>query len=84
MTERDALLPCQARPELFFAEEPRLLTEAQRLCRRCPAVEWCLAGALERGERQGVWGGQILVGGEVVPVKRGRGRPRRQERPGAA
>jgi len=72
-----SVLPCQTRPELFFAEQSHALVEAQRLCAGCPLREECLAGALERGERHGVWGGQILVQGEIVPFKRGRGRPRR-------
>jgi WhiB family redox-sensing transcriptional regulator len=78
-----SVLPCQTRPELFFAEHARALAQAQRLCDGCAIREVCLAGALERGERYGVWGGQILVQGEVVAFKRGRGRPRREE-PGAA
>ena len=80
-----SVLPCQTRPELFFAEHARALAEAQRLCAGCPMREMCLAGALERGEVYGVWGGQILLAGEVVPFKRGRGRPRKDDqRPGAA
>lgn len=70
-------LPCQEQPDLFFAEYPEQLGAAQALCRRCPVRELCLAGALERREPYGVWGGQILVGGQVVESKRGRGRPRK-------
>lgn len=70
-------LPCQDHPELFFAEHPQVLAKAQALCAECPVAELCLAGALERREPYGVWGGQILVNGEVVPFKRGRGRPRK-------
>ena len=77
------VLPCQKHPELFFAEQPSHLARARLLCQACPLREGCLAGALERGEEYGVWGGQILLRGEVVPFKRGRGRPRK-ERPGAA
>ncbi len=76
-------LPCQTRPELFFAERPDVLARAQELCRGCPIADLCLAGALERREPHGVWGGRIFVDGQVVAVKRGRGRPRK-ERPGAA
>ena len=76
-------LPCQNRADLFFAEQPSQLARAQALCRACPLRDACLAGALERGEEYGVWGGQILLQGQVVPFKRGRGRPRK-EQPGAA
>ncbi|HET9501580.1 MAG TPA: WhiB family transcriptional regulator [Marmoricola sp.] len=70
-------LPCQAHPELYFAESPQALADAQRLCRGCPVRDLCLAGALERREPYGVWGGEIIVQGEIVPFKRGRGRPRK-------
>ena len=72
-----SVLPCQTRPELFFAESPQALASAQALCAGCGLRDLCLAGALERRERSGVWGGQILVDGEVVGFKRGRGRPRK-------
>ena len=35
----------------------------------------CLAGALERREPWGVWGGELFVNGKVVAQKRKRGRP---------
>ena len=82
--EKLSVYPCQSRPELFFAEQPRLLARAQQLCQACPVREACLADALARGEEHGVWGGKILVQGEVVPFKRGRGRPRKEQQPGAA
>jgi WhiB family redox-sensing transcriptional regulator len=49
-------------PELFFPigeTGPALLQieEAKAVCRRCPLMESCLQGALERGEDAGVWGG---------------------------
>ena len=71
-----SVLPCQSQPDLFFAEHPSALARAQELCVGCELRDLCLTGALERGERYGVWGGQILVGGEIVRCKRGRGRPR--------
>jgi WhiB family redox-sensing transcriptional regulator len=45
--------------------------------RALPAARACLAGALERREPWGVWGGQLVVAGVVVPRKRPRGRPRK-------
>ncbi|MET8168851.1 WhiB family transcriptional regulator [Streptomyces sp. NPDC005329] len=49
-------------PELFFPigdTGPALLQieEAKAVCRRCPLIESCLQGALERDEDAGVWGG---------------------------
>jgi WhiB family redox-sensing transcriptional regulator len=73
------VLPCREEPDLFFAESPRLLEQAQAFCAECPVKELCLAGALERREPHGVWGGKILVGGVVVEHKRGRGRPRKTD-----
>jgi WhiB family redox-sensing transcriptional regulator len=37
----------------------------------------CLAGALQRGEPCGVWGGELLLNGTVIADKRPRGRPRK-------
>jgi WhiB family transcriptional regulator, redox-sensing transcriptional regulator len=70
-------LPCTQDPELFFAESPRDVEQAKAMCRGCRARLACLAGALERGEPWGVWGGELLVGGAIVPRKRPRGRPRK-------
>nr|WP_277345802.1 WhiB family transcriptional regulator [Nocardioides sp. JQ2195] len=69
--------PCSQEPHLFFAEHPAALNRARELCAACPLLAECLAGALERQEPHGVWGGQILVQGQVVAHKRGRGRPRK-------
>ena len=71
-------LPChRADPDLFFAERPDELEQAKLLCRDCPARAACLAGALERAEPWGVWGGQIFDHGVVIARKRPRGRPRK-------
>jgi WhiB family transcriptional regulator, redox-sensing transcriptional regulator len=40
----------------------------------------CLAGAVERGEPHGVWGGQIFARGAIITEKRPRGRPRKAGR----
>lgn len=69
--------PCHRQPELFFAHRPHILDRAKALCQTCPVRDWCLQGALDRGEPHGVWGGEILVDGVVVAVKRGPGRPRK-------
>jgi len=69
-------LPCQTSdPDLFFSESPRDLESAKALCHRCPVRAECLAGAVNRSEPWGVWGGEILVDGRVVVRKRARGRP---------
>ena len=73
-------LPCRSHdPELFFAESPDDVEYAKALCQGCPLRSPCLAGALERREPWGVWGGELLLGGVVVPRKRPRGRPRKAE-----
>jgi WhiB family transcriptional regulator, redox-sensing transcriptional regulator len=70
-------LPCTEDPELFFAESPREVELAKEMCRECRARLACLAGALERREPWGVWGGELLLRGMIVPRKRPRGRPRK-------
>lgn len=73
-------LPCQENPaDLWFAELPHEVEEAKALCQACPLRKECLAGALERREPWGVWGGQLVLQGTVVPRKRPRGRPRKNE-----
>jgi len=72
-------LPCwDEDPELFFAESPADLEIAKSVCVACPARLACLAGALERREPYGVWGGELFIQGVVVPRKRPRGRPRKE------
>ncbi len=72
-------LPCSGDPDLFFAESPDDVELAKSLCGGCPARLVCLAGAVERREPWGVWGGELFLRGEVVPRKRARGRPRKSE-----
>lgn len=64
---------------LFFSEDATDLAAAQRICDVCPVRIDCLAGALERREEWGVWGGVIFWDGEVFYRKRGRGRPRKSD-----
>lgn len=71
-------LPCREHPaDLWFAELPEDVEAAKALCGDCPIREMCLQQALERGEPWGVWGGQLVLQGVVVPRKRPRGRPRK-------
>ena len=73
-------MPCRVNnPELWFAESPSDVEYAKALCAECPVLSLCLDGALERREPWGVWGGQLFIQGIVVPRKRPRGRPRKNE-----
>jgi WhiB family redox-sensing transcriptional regulator len=73
-----AELPCHTvDPDLWFGESPADVEAAKALCAPCPLRIACLAGALERREPWGVWGGQLVLSGVVVPRKRPRGRPRK-------
>ncbi|WP_329572479.1 WhiB family transcriptional regulator [Kitasatospora sp. NBC_01266] len=75
-----APIPCRSfDPEVFFAETPADVEYAKSLCGTCPVKEACLAGALDRREPWGVWGGELFVQGVVVARKRPRGRPRKTE-----
>ena len=77
----ETLVPCRANDaELWFAESPGDVELAKALCRDCPVQRLCLDGALARREPWGVWGGQLLLEGVVIPRKRPRGRPRKNER----
>jgi WhiB family transcriptional regulator, redox-sensing transcriptional regulator len=72
-------LPCTDDPELFFAEAPADVEAAKALCQGCRIRVACLEGALERREPWGVWGGELLLRGVIVPRKRPRGRPRKED-----
>jgi WhiB family transcriptional regulator, redox-sensing transcriptional regulator len=74
----EANLPCRSEdPELYFAESPSDVELAKAMCQACPVRAECLAGALERREPWGVWGGELFLSGVVIPRKRPRGRPRK-------
>ena len=79
--EPAVVAPCQEAedPDLWFAERQADVEFAKAMCRTCPVREACLAGAVERAEPWGVWGGEVFVAGEIVATKRGRGRPRKQQ-----
>lgn len=71
-------LPCQrGAGELWFSERPAELEQAKASCQQCPLRAACLAGALERAEPCGVWGGEIFHAGAIIARKRPRGRPRK-------
>jgi WhiB family transcriptional regulator, redox-sensing transcriptional regulator len=74
-------VPCRVQDaDLWFAETPAELEQAKAMCKDCPARLACLAGALERREPWGVWGGEIFERGVIIARKRPRGRPRKDER----
>ena len=72
-------LPCREDAELWFSDSPADVELAKQLCSDCPVRHACLAGALERREPWGVWGGEIFCQGVVIPRKRPRGRPRKED-----
>lgn len=77
-TVGDDLIPCRENDaEIWFAELPQDVEFAKALCRTCPVRSECLAGALDRREPWGVWGGELFISGAVVARKRPRGRPRK-------
>ena len=77
----DDPLPCQREnPRLWFSERPADLVLAKAYCQPCPLRRFCLAGAVERREPYGVWGGEIFTNGAIVAEKRPRGRPPRRLR----
>lgn len=66
---------------LFFSDDEFDIARAKAICSKCRLAPTCLEGALERGEAYGVWGGELLIDGVIVAVKRGRGRPPKTPRP---
>jgi WhiB family transcriptional regulator, redox-sensing transcriptional regulator len=71
-------LPChRENPQLWFAEQPADLQLAKAYCQPCPVRRVCLAGAVEREEPHGVWGGEIFARGAIITEKKARGRPPR-------
>lgn len=73
----DLELPCRDADleDLWFAESPVRVERAKELCQACPIRASCLAGAIARREPWGVWGGQLVASGRIIPRKRPRGRP---------
>ena len=79
----DDPLPChRENPQLWFSDRPADLQLAKAYCQACPMRRVCLAGAVERHEPHGVWGGEIFARGAIIAEKRPRGRPPRRAGPG--
>lgn len=70
-----------AEPTQFFSDDMVVVERAKAICATCPVREQCLAGALERAEPHGVWGGELFDAGRVIARKRPRGRPRKHPLP---
>jgi WhiB family redox-sensing transcriptional regulator len=71
-------LPCQQEDSaLWFSSLPAEVNLAKAYCLRCYNRGPCLAGAVERREPIGVWGGEIFEEGRIIKSKRPRGRPRK-------
>ncbi len=66
---------------LFFSDNVIDIARAKAMCALCPLQASCLAGALERQEPWGVWGGELLSGGRIIANKRPCGRPPKHPRP---
>ena len=73
-------LPCSNNARLWFSDLPADLERAKASCGTCPLRGPCLAGAVERAEPFGVWGGEIFEKGRIVAFKRPRGHPGRRAR----
>jgi WhiB family transcriptional regulator, redox-sensing transcriptional regulator len=54
---RKQALCAETDPEAFFPEKGGSPREAKKICQRCGVRAACLANALERDERFGIWGG---------------------------
>ena len=66
---------------LFFSDHVIDIARAKAICNKCPLRVECLAGALEREEPWGVWGGELIAAGRLVAHKRPCGRPPKRPRP---
>ena len=67
--------PCRDDPNLWFSDDPADIERAKAGCHWCPVQPDCLAGAMDRREPYGVWGGELIERGRILARKRRRGRP---------
>ena len=68
---------CSEMTDLFFSDDVQSIELAQEICAGCRLSGRCLERALARREAAGVWGGQLMRDGQMVPTVRSRGRPRK-------
>lgn len=52
---------CTGLTHLMYSDDPDDIQRARAVCGTCPLVIRCLALALSRPERYGVWGGMSAV-----------------------
>jgi hypothetical protein len=76
--------PCTGLVDVFFPspvlkadERNSLVTRAKALCASCEFVDVCFAGAIDRAEVEGVWGGHLFRDGQIITGYTGPGRPRK-------
>jgi hypothetical protein len=76
--------PCSGLIDVFFpspslkaAERNALADRAKAICAGCAHIDACYAGAVERVEVDGIWGGELFRDGHAVPAYIGPGRPRK-------
>ncbi len=88
----DRTLPCRTTPdaaEWFFADadnkaaNQKAIADAKALCERCPRRAECLAGALRRDDRYGIFGGYTPTE-RAAMVRDAKARGQRPEPPVAA
>ena len=72
--------PDSSYSHLFFSDDPVHVARAKAMCAACIVRELCLSTAMQREEAYGVWGGELLVDGEVKLDIPRRGRPRKVSR----
>lgn len=77
--------PCVGHIDLYFppsslhwSARNAAVDQAKALCRTCAHAVECLEFALKRAEPDGVWGGELLREGRVIPGYPKPGRPARQ------
>ena len=70
-------VPCRGLGWLFFSEVEEDVDRAKEICAGCRGKVACLDGARARREACGVWGGELLRLGEVLPALPKRGRPKK-------
>lgn len=62
-------LPCQrGLADLWFSDLPGELDQAKASCQQCPLLTACRAGAIERAEPCGVWGGRSSTRASLSPA----------------
>jgi WhiB family redox-sensing transcriptional regulator len=72
--------PDSSYSHLFFSDDPINVARAKAICSTCTVRQLCLSTALQRQEAYGVWGGELLVDGEIKLDIPRRGRPRKVSR----